>query len=114
MLDSKIPEGPLAEKWTRYKSSVPLVSPANKLKLEIIVVGTGLAGASAAASLGEMGYKVKVFVFKIALEEPIQSQPKVELMQQKITKTMEILFTDSFMILLKGVIIDLERQMYID
>ena len=46
MLDSKIPEGPLAEKWTRYKSSVPLVSPANKLKLEIIVVGTGLAGAS--------------------------------------------------------------------
>ena len=64
MLDSKIPEGPLAEKWTRYKSSVPLVSPANKLKLEIIVVGTGLAGASAAASLGEMGYKVKVFCFQ--------------------------------------------------
>ena len=64
MLDSKIPEGPLAEKWTRYKSSVPLVSPANKLKLEIIVVGTGLAGASAAASLAEMGYKVKVFCFQ--------------------------------------------------
>ena len=64
MIDSKIPEGPLAEKWTRYKSSVPLVSPANKLKLEIIVVGTGLAGASAAASLGEMGYKVKVFCFQ--------------------------------------------------
>ena len=64
MLDSKIPKGPLAEKWTRYKSSVPLVSPANKLKLEIIVVGTGLAGASAAASLGEMGYKVKVFCFQ--------------------------------------------------
>ena len=64
MLDPKIPEGPLAEKWTRYKSSVALVSPANKLKLEIIVVGTGLAGASAAASLGEMGYKVKVFCFQ--------------------------------------------------
>ncbi len=64
MLDSKIPKGPLAGKWTRYKSSVPLVSPANKLKLEIIVVGTGLAGASAAASLGEMGYKVKVFCFQ--------------------------------------------------
>ena len=64
MLDSKIPKGPLAEKWTRYKSSVPLDSPANKLKLEIIVVGTGLAGASAAASLGEMGYKVKVFCFQ--------------------------------------------------
>ena len=114
MLDSKIPEGPLAEKWTRYKSSVPLVSPANKLKLEIIVVGTGLAGASAAASLGEMGYKVKVFCFQDSPREPIQSQPKVELMQQKITKMMEILFIDSFMILLKGVIIDLERQTSID
>ena len=64
MINSKIPDGPLSEKWTRYKSSVPLVSPANKLKLEIIVVGTGLAGASAAASLGEMGYKVKVFCFQ--------------------------------------------------
>ena len=64
MLDSKIPKGPLDQKWTNYKSSVPLVSPANKLKLEIIVVGTGLAGASAAASLAEMGYKVKVFCFQ--------------------------------------------------
>lgn len=64
MLDSKIPKGPLDQKWTKYKSSVPLVSPANKLKLEIIVVGTGLAGASAAASLAEMGYKVKVFCFQ--------------------------------------------------
>ncbi|MFL2997820.1 MAG: fumarate reductase/succinate dehydrogenase flavoprotein subunit [Candidatus Neomarinimicrobiota bacterium] len=64
MLDSKIPKGPLNQKWTSYKSSVPLVSPANKLKLEIIVVGTGLAGASAAASLAEMGYKVKVFCFQ--------------------------------------------------
>ncbi|MAJ34186.1 MAG: succinate dehydrogenase flavoprotein subunit, partial [Candidatus Marinimicrobia bacterium] len=64
MLDSKIPKGPLDQKWTSYKSSVPLVSPANKLKLEIIVVGTGLAGASAAASLAEMGYKVKVFCFQ--------------------------------------------------
>ena len=58
--------------------------------------------------------RLKFFVFKIALGEPIQSQPKVELMQQKTTKTMEILFTDSFMILLKGVIIDLERQTSID
>ncbi len=60
-LDSKIPEGPLAEKWTRYKGHVRVVSPANKRKLEIIVVGTGLGGASAAATLGELGYKVKVF-----------------------------------------------------
>src|SRR5210317_1584899 len=60
-LDSKIPEGPLENKWTKYKSSVPLVNPANKRKLEVIVVGTGLAGAAAAASLGELGFKVKNF-----------------------------------------------------
>jgi succinate dehydrogenase / fumarate reductase flavoprotein subunit len=64
MLDSKIPSGPLDEKWTKYKGSVKLVNPANKRKLEIIVVGTGLAGSSAAASLGEMGYKVKAFCFQ--------------------------------------------------
>ncbi len=60
-LDSKIPKGRLAEKWTLYKEYQKLVSPANKRKIEIIVVGTGLAGGAAAASLGEMGFKVKVF-----------------------------------------------------
>lgn len=60
-LISKIPEGPLAEKWTKHKANIRVVSPANKRKLEIIVVGTGLGGASAAASLGELGYNVKVF-----------------------------------------------------
>ncbi len=64
MLDAKIPQGSLSEKWTKYKGSVKLVNPANKRKLEIIVVGTGLAGSSAAASLGEMGYKVKAFCFQ--------------------------------------------------
>ena len=64
ILNNKIPEGLLSEKWTNYKSKVPLVSPANKRNLEIIVVGTGLAGASAAASLAEMGYKVKAFCFQ--------------------------------------------------
>jgi len=63
-LDSKIPAGKMDEKWTDYKGHVKLVNPANKRKLEIIVVGTGLAGASAAASLGEMGYKVKAFCFQ--------------------------------------------------
>ncbi|MCD8319135.1 MAG: fumarate reductase/succinate dehydrogenase flavoprotein subunit, partial [Paraprevotella sp.] len=58
IIDSKIPEGPVAEKWTNYKAHQKLVNPANKLRLDIIVVGTGLAGASAAASLGEMGFKV--------------------------------------------------------
>ena len=56
MLDSKIPSGPLEQKWMDYKVHVKLVNPANKRKLEVIVVGTGLAGASAAASLGELGY----------------------------------------------------------
>ena len=57
-IDSRIPEGPVAEKWTNYKAHQKLVNPANKRRLDIIVVGTGLAGASAAASLGEMGFKV--------------------------------------------------------
>lgn len=64
MLDAKIPDGPLEQKWSKYKSTCKLVNPANKRRLEIIVVGTGLAGASAAASLGEMGYKVKAFCFQ--------------------------------------------------
>jgi succinate dehydrogenase / fumarate reductase flavoprotein subunit len=63
-LISKVPEGPLAQKWTRYKSSVKLVNPANKKKVEIIVVGTGLSGASAASSLGELGYNVKNFCYQ--------------------------------------------------
>ena len=63
-LNAKIPEGAMNEKWTDYKGHVKLVNPANKRKLEVIVVGTGLAGASAAASLGELGYKVKAFCFQ--------------------------------------------------
>ena len=61
ILDSKIPEGPLAQKWSKHKADIKVVSPANKRKLDVIIVGTGLAGASAAASLGELGYNVKVF-----------------------------------------------------
>lgn len=63
-LDAKIPTGPLAEKWDNYKASSKLVNPANRKKLEIIVVGTGLAGAGAASSLGELGYNVKVFCYQ--------------------------------------------------
>ncbi len=62
-LDSKIPEGKLSEKWTNHKFNMKVVNPANKRKFDIIVVGSGLAGASAAATLGELGYKVKVFTF---------------------------------------------------
>ncbi len=64
ILNSKIPEGPLAEKWSKHKGAIKVVSPANKRKLEIIVVGTGLGGASAAASLGELGYNVKAFCYQ--------------------------------------------------
>jgi len=64
ILESKIPEGPLAEKWGRHKAAIKVVSPANKRKLEVIVVGTGLGGASAAASLAELGYKVKAFCYQ--------------------------------------------------
>ena len=60
-LDAKIPAGALAEKWSNHKTAIKVVSPANKRKLDIIIVGTGLGGASAAASLGELGYNVKVF-----------------------------------------------------
>ena len=63
-LDSKIPSGPLAEKWDRHKFSCKLVNPANKRKYDVIIVGTGLAGASAAASLAELGYNVKTFCFQ--------------------------------------------------
>ncbi|HRE51260.1 MAG TPA: fumarate reductase/succinate dehydrogenase flavoprotein subunit [Flavitalea sp.] len=64
MLNSKIPQGSLENKWNDYKGHVKLVNPSNKRKLEIIIIGSGLAGASAASSLGELGYKVKVFCFQ--------------------------------------------------
>ena len=63
-LDAKIPEGPLAEKWSKHKFNLKLVNPANKRKYDVIIVGTGLAGASAAASLAELGYNVKAFCFQ--------------------------------------------------
>lgn len=63
-LNSKIPEGPLAQKWIKHKGSLRLVSPANKKKIDIIIVGTGVAGAAAAASLGQLGYNVKLFCYQ--------------------------------------------------
>src|SRR5213593_990852 len=63
-LDAKIPLGPIAQKWDKHKFEMKLVNPANKRKFELVVVGSGLAGASAAASLAELGYKVKCFCFQ--------------------------------------------------
>src|SRR5210317_253139 len=64
VLDSKIPEGPLADKWTNHKNNINLVNPANKRNIDIIVVGTGLAGGAAAATLAELGYNVKTFCYQ--------------------------------------------------
>ena len=63
-LDSKIPTGPLDQKWTKHKMDSKLINPANKRKFNIIVVGSGLAGGAAAASLAEMGYQVKCFCYQ--------------------------------------------------
>lgn len=63
-LDSKIPEGPIAEKWTNHKNNIKLVNPANKRSIDVIVVGTGLAGGSASATLAELGYNVKAFCYQ--------------------------------------------------
>ncbi|MEL7209595.1 MAG: FAD-binding protein, partial [Actinomycetota bacterium] len=61
--DAKIPAGPMADKWDNHKFDIKLVNPANKRKFKVLVVGTGLAGASAAATLGELGYEVEAFTF---------------------------------------------------
>ena len=63
-LDSKVPNGPLAEKWSKHKNDIHLVNPANKRNIDVIVVGTGLAGASASATLAELGYNVKTFCYQ--------------------------------------------------
>ena len=92
-IDSKIPEGPLAEKWTNYKAHQKLVNPANKRRLDIIVVGTGLAGASAAASLGALGFKVKNFCIQVVLT--LLPHKVVSMLQRTIrtTVTLYIVFS---------------------
>ena len=96
--DSKIPQGEMSAKWEDYKGHVKLVNPANKRKLEVIVVGTGLAGASAAAALGEMGYKVKTFCFQDSPRRHIVLPHKVVSMLQRIIRMMVIAFFVYFMI----------------
>ena len=69
---AKIPAGPLAEKWTNYKDHQKLVNPANKRRLDVIVVGTGLAGASAAATLAELGFNVLNFCIRVVTTAPVR------------------------------------------
>ena len=92
-IDSKIPEGPVAEKWTNYKAHQKLVNPANKRRLDIIVVGTGLAGASAAASLGEMGFRVFNFCIQDSHAVLTLLLHRVVSTLQRIIRTMVTLFT---------------------
>lgn len=93
ILDSKIPAGPVAEKWTNYKAHQRLVNPKNKLKLDVIVVGTGLAGASAAASLGEMGFNVYNFCIQDSPRLHTLSLHRVVSMLQRIIRMMVTQFT---------------------
>ena len=97
-IDSKIPEGPVAEKWTNYKAHQKLVNPANKRRLDIIVVGTGLAGASAAASLGEMGFRVFNFCIQDSPRVHTLSLHRVVSMLQRIIRMMVTPFTVCFTI----------------
>ena len=114
MLDSRIPEGELANKWSDYKSKVPLVSPSNKQNIDVIVIGTGLAGASAAASMAEMGYNVKTFCFQDSPRRAHSIAAQGGINAAKNTRMMVIVFIDCFMTQLKAVTIGLAKPMYID
>lgn len=92
-LNSRIPEGPVAEKWTNYKAHQRLVNPKNKLKLDVIVVGTGLAGASAAASLGEMGFNILNFCIQDSPRRAHSIAAQGVSMQLRIIRMMVTLFT---------------------
>jgi succinate dehydrogenase / fumarate reductase flavoprotein subunit len=111
-LNSKIPEGPLADKWKNYKANQRLVNPANKRKLDIIVVGTGLAGASAAASLAEMGFKVKSFCYQDSPRRAHSIAAQGGINAAKTTKTMVIVFIVYSTIPLKEAIIVREKPMF--
>jgi hypothetical protein len=109
MLDSKIPAGPLDSKWTKYKGNVKLVNPANKRKLEVIIVGTGLAGSSVWV---KWDIRLRLSAFRIHPGEHTLLLPKGVSMQLKIIKTMVILFTVFFMIPLKVETTGPVREMY--
>ena len=101
-LVNNIPEGPLVDKWTKYKADAKLVNPANRRNIDVIVVGTGLAGGAAAASLGEMGFNVKSFCFQDSREERTLLPLREVSMLPKITKTTVIVLILLFYDTIKG------------
>ena len=112
-LNSKVPSGPVESKWTDFKFNLKLVNPANKRKYDIIVVGTGLAGASAAASLGELGYNVKAFCFHDSPRPArIASPHRAVLTPQRIIRMTATQSSDCFMILLKAATSVHAKQMF--
>ena len=98
-LNSNIPKGPLQEKWSNHKFNLNLVNPSNKRKYKIIVVGTGLAGASAAASMAELGYNVEAFSYHESPRRAHSIAAQGGINAAKIIKMMEIVYIDCFMIL---------------
>jgi NAD(P)H-nitrite reductase large subunit len=96
-LDAKIPDGRLEDKWRNYQLKSKLINPANKKKLQVIVVGSGLSGAGAAATLAELGYDVHCFCYQDSARRAHSVAAQGELMRPKITNTMEIAFGGCFM-----------------
>ena len=101
-LNAKIPAGPLAQKWSNHKAHINVVSPANKRKLDVIIVGTGLAGGSAAASLAELGYNVTTFCYQDSPRRALSLHKEVSMLL-RTTRTIMTLYTGYFMKLLKVV-----------
>lgn len=112
ILDAKIPAGPLKDKWSAHKAHIGVVSPANKKKLDVIVVGTGLAGGSAAASLAELGYNVTAFCYQDSPRRHTLSPPREVSTQPKTIRTTMTLSSGYFMKPSKEVTIAPAKPMY--
>ena len=92
-LDAHAPPGSLDKKWTTYKNSAKIISPANKRKYKLIIVGSGLAGASAAATLGEQGFNIECFCYQDSARRAIPSPPRAGSTPRRTIKTTETAFT---------------------